>query len=102
MKFSIKDFFSKCDQICSFLWISSYLLKKSLMENFVFCAVPLETFWSVFKICLSRNAIFLCVKYEFDIQMLKIKKRYRIYQQSGVTMEDVLACHVNMSVRDFN
>ena len=39
MKFSIKDFFSKCDQIGSFLRIWSYLLKKSLMENFIFCAV---------------------------------------------------------------
>ena len=39
MKFSIQDFFSKCDQIFSFLWIWSHLLKKSLMENFIFCAV---------------------------------------------------------------
>ena len=39
MKFSIKDFFSKCDQIRSFLRIWSYLLKKSLIENFIFCAV---------------------------------------------------------------
>ena len=39
MKISIKDFFSKCDQIRSFLRIWSYLLKKSLMENFIFCAV---------------------------------------------------------------
>ena len=37
--FSIKDFFSKCDQIHSFLWIWSHLLKKSLMENFIFCTV---------------------------------------------------------------
>ena len=36
MKFSIKDFFSKCDQIRSFLRIWSYLLKKFLMENFIF------------------------------------------------------------------
>ena len=37
---SIKDFFSKCDQICSFLWIWSHILKKSLMENFIFlCSV---------------------------------------------------------------
>ena len=35
----IKDLFSKCDQIRSFLWIWSHLLKKSLMENFIFCAV---------------------------------------------------------------
>ena len=39
MKFSIKDFFRKCDQIRSFLRISSRLLKKSLMENLIFCAV---------------------------------------------------------------
>ena len=36
MKFSIKDFFSKCDQIRGFLPIWSHLLKKSLMENFKF------------------------------------------------------------------
>ena len=39
MKFSIKDFFSKRDQICSFLRIWSHLLKISLMENFIFCVV---------------------------------------------------------------
>ena len=39
MKFFIKDFVSKCDQICSFLRIWSHLLKKSLMENFIVCAV---------------------------------------------------------------
>ena len=38
MKFLIKDFFSKCDQHLSFGWIWSYLLKKSLKENFIFCA----------------------------------------------------------------
>ena len=42
MKFSIKDLFSKCDQIRSFLHIWSHLLKKSLMENFIFCAVYIE------------------------------------------------------------
>ena len=36
-KFSIKYFFSKCDQIRSFLRIWSHLLKKYLMENFIFC-----------------------------------------------------------------
>ena len=39
MKFSIKDFFSKCDQIRSELRIRSRLLNKSLIENFIFCAV---------------------------------------------------------------
>ena len=39
MKFPTKDFFSKCDQIRSFLRIRSHLLKKSLVENSIFCAV---------------------------------------------------------------
>ena len=39
LKFSIKDFFGKCDQIRSFLRIWSHLLKESFMENFIFCAV---------------------------------------------------------------
>ena len=41
MKFSIKDFFSECDQMRSFQRIWSQILKKSLMENFIFCAVSL-------------------------------------------------------------
>ena len=39
MKFSITDFFSKCDQVRRKLQIWSHLLKKSEMENFIFCAV---------------------------------------------------------------
>ena len=39
MKFLFKDFFRKRDQIRSFLRIWSHLLKKSLIENFIFYAV---------------------------------------------------------------
>ena len=39
MKFSFKAFFSKCDQICSNLWIWSHILKKFSMENFIFSSV---------------------------------------------------------------
>ena len=46
IKFSIKDFFRKCDQIRRKLRIWSHLLKKSLIENFIFCAV----FWLRAKI----------------------------------------------------
>ena len=42
MKFSIKDLFSKCDQIGRKLGIWSHLLKKSLIEEFIFCAVLSE------------------------------------------------------------
>ena len=48
MKFSIKDFFSKCDLISSFLRIWSHLLKKPVMENFIFCAVITEMLASYF------------------------------------------------------
>ena len=38
MKFFIKDFFCKCDQICKKLRIRSHLRKKSFLEKFIFCA----------------------------------------------------------------
>ena len=43
MKLSIKDFFSKGDQIRRKLWIWSHLLKKSLMENVIFREVKVIT-----------------------------------------------------------
>ena len=54
MKFSIKDFCSKCDQIPSFLRIWSHFLKKSLVENFIFCVV-----FPVFVIsfCAAKNRV---------------------------------------------
>ena len=42
MKFFIKEFFSKCDQILRELRICSHLLKESLMENLIFCAVAIR------------------------------------------------------------
>ena len=46
MKFSINHFFSKCDQIRRKLRIWSHLLKRSLMENFVFSAV-------IYQLCIT-------------------------------------------------
>ena len=45
MKFSINGFFSKYDQIRRKLQIWSHLLKKSLMKNFIFCAVDILQFY---------------------------------------------------------
>ena len=42
VKFSMKDFFRKLNQIRSFLRIWSHLLEISLMENFIFCTVYIE------------------------------------------------------------
>ena len=48
MKFSIKDFLTKFDQIRSFLRISSYLLNKPLMEKFIFVQCT-RFFWTAKK-----------------------------------------------------
>ena len=88
-KFSTNDFFSKCDQICSFLRIWSYLLKKSLIANVIFCAVLIE------------NTFIQYSKIESCIETGKTK--YRIYSNEhprrsfnfgfsngGATSEEVL------------
>ena len=56
MKFSIKDFFSKCEQVRSFLRIWSHLLKKSSVENFIFYVVlfkQIQTYSVMLVITLS-------------------------------------------------
>ena len=58
MKFSIKDFFSKCEQIRSFLRIWSHLLKKSIMENFIFCS-------DVFKKHIQSTFAMKCFRIKF-------------------------------------
>ena len=45
MKFSIKDFFGKGEQIHSFLRIWSHWLKRALMENFIFCVVKVSHYY---------------------------------------------------------
>ena len=57
MKFSIKDFFSKCDQIGKKLQIWLHLLKKFLMENFIFGAVGPEKFL-LWKFDITRMIFF--------------------------------------------
>ena len=49
MKFSIKDFFSKCDQTRRKLRIWSRFLNKSLTKNFIFLCSVSKNFFSVTK-----------------------------------------------------
>ena len=53
LKFSIQGFFSKCDQNRSILRIWSHLLKKFLMENFIFVQ------WQIFTLSVKRKASLL-------------------------------------------
>ena len=54
MKFSIKDFFSKCDQIRSFLHICTHLLKKSLNEKLHFLCSEGTDFYRTKKLVCDK------------------------------------------------
>ena len=78
MNFPIKDFFSKCDQIRSFLRIWSHLLKKLLMENFTFCAVmdscvsKLQFFFQFFIVWILTLFALITVRLWLDFYMRRI------------------------------
>ena len=63
MKFSTDDLFSKCDQIRKKLQIWSYLLKKSLMKNCIFCAVIFTTNIKPFLAIRHTNLVTVKVRY---------------------------------------
>ena len=86
MTFSIKDFFSKCDQIRGFLRIWSHLLKKSLMENFAFCAKQLLR---SLDICISNDInkqtnkrrkehVFFSLKLPWKLMILSVDVRHQL------------------------
>ena len=59
LKFSIKDFFSKCDLIRSFLRIWLLLLKKSLMVNFAQCQMNVTPYQTIDAECYERTVGYL-------------------------------------------
>ena len=75
MKFSIKEFFSKCDQIRSFLRIWSHLLKKSLMKNFIFLCS------GRYKIQAFSQIIFHKVNIEWKMTRLNTTDSHAIYEK---------------------
>ena len=82
MKFASKDFFSKCDQIRRNLRIWSHLLKKSLMENYIFCAV-IQYFSALIRevvivIQVAKITINLYTTEHLDVSINKVTLVYRI------------------------
>ena len=59
MKFCIKEFFGKCNQIRRKLRIWSHLLKKPLMENVIFC--------EVLSVGISSTETYVTVKIKFSM-----------------------------------
>ena len=88
MKFSITDFFSKRYQIHRKLCIWSHLLKKSVMENFIFCVVYLTTSW--FKEDgLTCSVVASHTIRQLFWKLLKLRLRYKI-SSSKVTVQQQL------------
>ena len=67
------DFYSKCDQIRKKMRILSHLLKKFVMENFIFCAV----FWLDMTSSLQMRVFTLSreVEYFFSVNQLCEKQQ---------------------------
>ena len=85
MKFSIKHVFSKCDQIRSFLWIWSHLLKKTLMKNLIFCAVS----WQHFKYT-SEEYYSNCVSQNFNWLKMLTYLGHWIAKQTVLTYKNLV------------
>ena len=78
MKFCIKDFCSKCDQIRRKLRIWLHLLKKFLMENFIFCAV-------LFVVRRAGSSLFYSmISYGKKEFMLCIESRHTVHISCSV------------------
>ena len=75
LKFSIKNFCSKCDQIHRKLRIWSHLLKKSLMENFMFveCHVPVIRVVQKMKFSIKDSSGFPANLVTFNEEILNEK-----------------------------
>ena len=86
MKFSIKDFSSKCDQIRRKLRIWSHLLEKSLMENFIFCTVLKQI---LHFMCLNPSTdsndefIYLIAFYKDQMFTTKTRWRFQLADLNG-------------------
>ena len=89
MKFSIKIFFSKCDQICRKLRIWSHLLKISLMENFIFCAVVCLKSIRLCN-CLSQASSFASLPFFPEYRWISSKK---IFHRPTNNEHSSVICH---------
>ena len=101
MRFSIKDFFSKCDQVRSFLLIWPHLLKKSLMENFIFSAVLVYhktlTVYSILVVFIS-DVLPVFSKLEFQYNYFCLSHFAPIISKSSTQKQKIKwkqCCHGN-------
>ena len=75
VKFSMKDFFSKFDQIRRKPRIWPHLLKDFLMKNFIFWTVDVAVIFLYSSICLYRD----CLRDTINLEKTKFKFRMSLY-----------------------
>ena len=93
MNFSIKDFFNKCDQIRSFLQIWSHLLKKSLMKNFIFCAVQ------VIRILYLKVELWQAIAgFCYTLFLSKIIHKYSTIKSNKMKIKDILLYYLETNI----
>ena len=109
MNFSIKRFFSKYEQIPSFVRILTHLLKKLLIKSCIICAVPhkyniccltpsvpLSFFFNFFKVILGSISFTqwkLQVKFVLRSQDIKkTKMEENLYFSSRESKVNILFC----------
>ena len=91
MKFSMKDFFSKSDQIHSFLQIWSHLLKKPSMENFIFCATCIDLNFTNVPRTLQISCVIQTGLSDFPLMTLTIMRK--MVKNRG--LESLIIGHLN-------
>ena len=95
IKFSIKDFFSKCDQIHSFLRLWSHLLKKFLIKKIIFCAVGFSGPHSSIRTETECK--------DFILQVSTFRPNTRKYQTNFTKQEiDVIGLVISLFIYRFN
>ena len=103
MKFFIKNLFSKCDQIRRKLRIWSQLLKKSLMENFIFYPVKGKLPLGPVKISLISS---IGTKYNpLNCFILwGSGHKYLQFESTSTVSGNILGCtrHVSITCEVFN
>ena len=98
----MKDFFSKCDQIRGEQRIWSHVLKKSFMENFIFCSVYtllkkqnfcIEPVVSLFMHCDNFN-VTATLTHGLVVEILKMPKykSSRSKFHKGLKPENMMLC----------
>ena len=104
MKFSFKDFFSEGDQNLNLLRIWLHLVKKSLLENFIFCVVKhvKEFTFSFYLTQLASERVFLikkfCLEDKFSYSVhFWYKKWFQVARKSQTCSNGIKYLHININ-----